>query len=214
MRVTRWLLPALIVVALIAVWQVLAKTGVLANALNLDDILVPPPSEIASALWENRSLLLDNAWVTLKEILLGFLLAAAIGLAFAVLLHVSPTLRRAFYPLLVASQTIPPVAIAPILVVWFGFGAGPKVALWHVGAMREPSWGRGGTVDRDHPGCRLEQAADQLEQGRLAAARWADQAEDLVGLQAEIEPVDRSQLAEGVAEAADPDRRGRRFLLR
>ena len=129
MRVTRWLLPALIVIALIALWQVLAKTGVLADALNLDDILVPPPSEIATALWENRSLLLDNAWVTLKEILLGFALAAAIGLAFAVLLHVSTTLRRAFYPLLVASQTIPPVAIAPILVVWFGFGAGPKVAL-------------------------------------------------------------------------------------
>jgi ABC-type nitrate/sulfonate/bicarbonate transport system permease component len=60
---------------------------------------------------------------------LGFLLALAVGLAFAVVLHLSETLRRAFYPLLVASQTIPPVAIAPILVVWFGFGIGPKLFL-------------------------------------------------------------------------------------
>jgi ABC-type nitrate/sulfonate/bicarbonate transport system permease component len=67
--------------------------------------------------------------VTLREVLLGFLCALAAGLAFAVILHLSDTLRRAFYPLLVASQTIPPVAIAPILIVWFGFGLGPKVLL-------------------------------------------------------------------------------------
>jgi ABC-type nitrate/sulfonate/bicarbonate transport system permease component len=67
--------------------------------------------------------------VTLREVLLGFACALASGLAFALLLHLSDTLRRAFYPLLIASQTIPPVAIAPILVVWFGFGLGPKVLL-------------------------------------------------------------------------------------
>jgi ABC-type nitrate/sulfonate/bicarbonate transport system permease component len=80
-------------------------------------------------LWEDRSLLADNAWVTLKEIVLGFACALAAGLAFAVVLHLSPTLRRAFYPLIVASQTVPIIVVAPILVVWFGYGIGPKLAI-------------------------------------------------------------------------------------
>ena len=101
----------------------------ISNALNIQDFLVPAPSDIATSLWEDRSLLADDTWVTLREVLLGFLCALAAGLGFAIVLHLSETLRRAFYPLLVASQTIPPVAIAPILVVWFGFGLGPKVLL-------------------------------------------------------------------------------------
>src|SRR5262249_61028988 len=62
-------------------------------------------------------------------VVVGFLLAPAAGPAFGVALPLSGPLRRAFYPLLVASQTIPPVAVAPILVVWFGFGLGPKLLL-------------------------------------------------------------------------------------
>ena len=66
-----------------ALWQVAASTGALADVLNLESFLVPSPAEIASALWENRSLLAENAWVTLKEILLGFLCGLVAGLAFA-----------------------------------------------------------------------------------------------------------------------------------
>ncbi len=124
-----WALPALLLVALLAAWQVAADTGAIANVLNLEDFLVPSPSEITSSLWENRSLLADNAWVTLREVLLGFACGLAAGLAFAVALHLSETLRRATYPLVIASQTIPIVVIAPILVVWFGFGIGPKLAI-------------------------------------------------------------------------------------
>jgi putative hydroxymethylpyrimidine transport system permease protein len=124
----RWVLPALLIAALIAVWQVAASTGALANALHLDPFLVPSPAEIAEALWQSRVLLAENAWVTLREILLGFACAVAAGLLFAVALHLSETLRLAFYPLLVASQTVPIVAIGPILVVWLGYGIAPK--LW------------------------------------------------------------------------------------
>ena len=67
--------------------------------------------------------------MTLQEVLLGFALAAVVGLGFAVLIHLSETARRALYPLLVASQTIPIIVIAPILVVWFGFDMGPKLAI-------------------------------------------------------------------------------------
>jgi NitT/TauT family transport system permease protein/putative hydroxymethylpyrimidine transport system permease protein len=125
----RWGLPVLLLAALVGAWQVAATTGAIADALRLEDFLVPAPSEIASSLWENRALLADNAWVTLKEVLLGFGCALVAGLSFAVALHLSETLRRAAYPLLVASQTIPIVVIAPILVVWFGYGIGPKLGI-------------------------------------------------------------------------------------
>jgi ABC-type nitrate/sulfonate/bicarbonate transport system permease component len=118
-----------VIVILLGLWEVAARWDWISNALNIQDFLVPAPSDIATSLWEDRSLLADDTWVTLREVLLGFLCALAAGLAFAIVLHLSDTLRRAFYPLLIASQTIPPVAIAPILVVWFGFGLGPKVLL-------------------------------------------------------------------------------------
>jgi putative hydroxymethylpyrimidine transport system permease protein len=125
----RWLAPALIVVLLLSAWQLAAISGFLADVLNLEDFLVPSPSEIAETLWEDRSLLADNGWVTLQEVVLGFGCALAAGLGFAVVLHLSEALRRALYPLLVASQTIPIIVVAPILVVWFGFGIGPKLAI-------------------------------------------------------------------------------------
>lgn len=125
----RWLLPALLLAGVIGAWQVAASSGALADVLGLEDFLVPSPGEIADSLWENRSLLAENAWVTLREVLLGFGCALIAGLGFAVLLHLSETLRHASYPLLIASQTIPILAIAPILVVWFGFGIGPKLAI-------------------------------------------------------------------------------------
>jgi ABC-type nitrate/sulfonate/bicarbonate transport system permease component len=126
---SRWVLPVLVLAALFGAWQVAASTGAIADALSLEPFLVPSPAEIAASLWENRSLLAENAWVTLQEILLGFLLGLAAGLGFAVLLRLSQTLRRAVYPLMVASQAIPIVVFAPILVVWFGFGIGPKLAV-------------------------------------------------------------------------------------
>lgn len=125
----RVLAPALIVAGLLALWQLASEWDVLANLLKIEDFLVPSPSQIAQALWEDRSLLADDAWITLNEVVLGFALAVLLGLGFAVVLHLSETMRRAFYPLLVASQTVPVIAIAPILVVWFGFGIGPKLAI-------------------------------------------------------------------------------------
>jgi putative hydroxymethylpyrimidine transport system permease protein len=125
----RWALPALTLAVLLGLWQLAAATGALADILNLESFLAPSPTEIASALWDSRALLAENAWVTLKEILLGFLCGLAAGLAFAVLMRLSATLRRAFYPLLVASQAIPILVIAPILIVWFGFGIGPKLVV-------------------------------------------------------------------------------------
>jgi putative hydroxymethylpyrimidine transport system permease protein len=123
----RWLLPALFLLALLGAWQLAASTGLLAGLFGLEDFLVPSPAEIGEAAWQNRSLLADNAWVTLREILLGFACALLVGVAFAVAMHFSGFVLRAAYPLVIASQTIPIVAVAPILVIWFGYGILPKV---------------------------------------------------------------------------------------
>lgn len=125
----RRLVPAALVVAMVGVWQIATGTDALADALGLQPTLVASPSQIASALWSNRSLLADNAWVTLREVVPGFLVAVAIGFTLAVALHLFESLRSAVQPLLIASQTIPVIVIAPILVAWFGYGIGPKVGI-------------------------------------------------------------------------------------
>lgn len=123
------LLPALLLAGLIGAWQIASATGAIADALSLESYLVPSPAEIAGSLWENRSLLAENAWVTLREILLGIVCALLVGVGFAMLMHRWRVLRDAAYPLIVASQAIPIVVIAPILIVWFGYGITAKVVI-------------------------------------------------------------------------------------
>ena len=125
----RWLYPLLLLAALIGLWQLAASSGFLAEVMNLESFLVPSPAEIASELWERRTLLLESGWVTLREIALGFALAVVLGLLFALAMHLSETVRLAAYPLVVASQTIPIIVISPILIIWFGFGLTPKLLI-------------------------------------------------------------------------------------
>lgn len=129
MKLRTWLPPLLLVLALIGLWQLAASSGFLADVLGLEDFLVPAPSEILDVLWQDRDLILDNAGTTLVEIVAGFGLALVCGLAVAVVFRSSDLVRRAGYPLVVASQTIPVVVIAPILVVWFGYGIWPKLLI-------------------------------------------------------------------------------------
>jgi ABC-type nitrate/sulfonate/bicarbonate transport system permease component len=108
---------------LLGAWELYAQLG------SVDDLILPAPSEVARALWEDRSLLWDNFLVTAKEVVLGLLVATAAAALLATAIHFSPTVRGAVYPLLVASQTIPIVIVAPLLVVWFGYDIGPKLAI-------------------------------------------------------------------------------------
>ena len=129
MSLGRFLPPLAVVVALLGAWELAARWDLVAYALAIEPFLVPAPSDVAEALWNDADLLADNAWVTLQEIVLGLALALACGFGFAIALHRFDLLRRAFYPILMASQTIPVIAIAPILVVWLGFGIGPKLVV-------------------------------------------------------------------------------------
>lgn len=119
----------LLVAALFGLWQLAASSGFMANVLNLEDFLVPSPAQIFEVMWRDRDLIADNAVVTLIEIVAGFTVALVVGLLAATVLHLSPLLRRTSYPVIVASQTIPIIVIAPVLVVWFGYGIGPKLAI-------------------------------------------------------------------------------------
>jgi putative hydroxymethylpyrimidine transport system permease protein len=128
-RARRLLLPLLLLAALVGAWQVAAANGAIAEALSIEPFLVPSPAEVGSALWESRGLLWENAWVTLREILLGLAAGVLAGLLLAIPMRFSSLLRDAAFPLAVATQAVPVVAIAPILVVWFGFGITPKVII-------------------------------------------------------------------------------------
>jgi putative hydroxymethylpyrimidine transport system permease protein len=122
-RAIRYLPALVIVAALVGAWQLYASYG------NVDPLLLPSPAQVASALWDDRELLWDNFKVTAGEVLLGILVAAVAGLACAIAIHLSPTLRRATYPLLVASQTVPIPIVASLLVVWLGFDLAPKLVI-------------------------------------------------------------------------------------
>jgi NitT/TauT family transport system permease protein/putative hydroxymethylpyrimidine transport system permease protein len=110
-------------VLLLAAWQAYAQLG------GVDELLLPAPTEVAAALYADRALLWQNFLVTAGEVLLGIAIAAAAGLACAVAIHLSATMRRASYPLLVASQAIPIPVVAPLLVAWLGFDLAPKLVI-------------------------------------------------------------------------------------
>ena len=90
---------------------------------------LPAPSRVLAQAWANRQALADNSWPTLAATLSGFAASLATAFAFSVLMDFAPSLRRAFMPLFIVSQTLPLVAIAPLIVLWFGFGLLPKILL-------------------------------------------------------------------------------------
>jgi len=96
---------------------------------HLPDYLLPPPSQILSLLGTHPKLLLHHAGVTMTEVALGFLIGFVSGVLLGIVLFSSPLLERAVYPLLILSQNIPVFAIAPLLVVWLGYGLWPKVVV-------------------------------------------------------------------------------------
>ena len=117
-------LPAAAAVALLLLlWQTVC-------ALELIPcFLLPSPLDVARAFITELPLLWENSLITLQEAFLGLLLGVAAGTLTAVLMDAFDVLYRAFYPILVLTQTVPTVAIAPLLVLWFGYGMTPKIIL-------------------------------------------------------------------------------------
>lgn len=96
---------------------------------GIESYLLPPPSAILAELWNSRAPILAQSLVTLTEVFWGFVLAVLLGVPVAVLIHFSRTAKRTAYPLFVALQSIPKIGLAPLIVVWFGYGLTSKLIM-------------------------------------------------------------------------------------
>jgi NitT/TauT family transport system permease protein len=122
-RIRNLLYPLGVVLAVLVVWEGATR------ALGVPAFLLPPPSAIAVSFVANASLLLFHGWITTAEILLGFALSIVVGIPLALAIFLWPAFSRSILPLLVSSQAMPKVAVAPLFLVWFGFGLLPKVLI-------------------------------------------------------------------------------------
>ena len=122
-RVAAVAYPVAAFATLLLLWQF----GV--RAAGVPEYILPLPTEFLAKLWLERSLIAEHAWVTAREIVLGFLMSTAISIPLGFMIVSWRPLERALYPLIVFFQLIPKIAIAPLFVVWFGFGPFPKVLL-------------------------------------------------------------------------------------
>ncbi len=116
-----WLRPLIFLVLLVAAWDAAIRV------FHIPPYQVPAPKDVIITLWQEWPMLLQEAWPTTVATLWGFFLSAAFGIPVAMLIAGSRTVESYVYPLLVFSQSIPKIAIAPLFVVWFGFGMLPKV---------------------------------------------------------------------------------------
>jgi ABC-type nitrate/sulfonate/bicarbonate transport system permease component len=115
-------LPSLVLLfGIVLAWEALVRV------LGIDPIVLPAPSRILSALWDARAVAAGHALTTLLETVVGFAVSVVFAVGAALVMDSIGWVRRAVYPILVASQTIPVVAIAPLLIIWFGIGLVPKV---------------------------------------------------------------------------------------
>jgi putative hydroxymethylpyrimidine transport system permease protein len=121
--IQRYWPPAVVVIMTFVVWEIALKV------LDVPTYIWSPPSLIFQTIGENVPDLLSHSGVTLRETLVGFFFAVLAGLSFGLLLHFSVWAKRALYPLLIASQSIPTVVLAPVFVLVLGFGLWPKVAV-------------------------------------------------------------------------------------
>lgn len=115
--------PALVFVALILFWWLAVK------AFGIPAYLLPPPQDVLPRLVEARQSLWNHTLVTMEEIVLGFALSVVTAIPLGLLIALSPAAKRMLYPLLVFIQLVPKIAIAPLFVVWIGFGPTSKVML-------------------------------------------------------------------------------------
>lgn len=111
------------VAALVLLWQTVCSLG------WVPGYMLPSPVQVVQAFLSELPLLFENSLITLQEAFLGLLLGVTVGFVAAVLMDAFEVLYKAFYPLLILTQTIPSVAIAPLLVLWFGYGMTPKIVL-------------------------------------------------------------------------------------
>lgn len=116
-----FLLPGFTLLAILITWETVVRVAA------IEKWLLPAPSVILQALWSAKELIWQHSVQTMQETLLGLALAVVVGVALATAIDWCEGLKKAVYPLIIASQTIPIIAVAPLLIIWFGYGLLPKV---------------------------------------------------------------------------------------
>lgn len=122
-RAAQRLLPIGFLFLLIAVWEIVARAG------SVPEYILPAPTAIAERLVRSWETLWAATLITTGEVLAGFVIGVALGVGLAIPIAYSPLVRNTLYPLIVASQAVPKIAIAPLLVLWLGFDVWPKIAV-------------------------------------------------------------------------------------
>jgi ABC-type nitrate/sulfonate/bicarbonate transport system permease component len=115
--------PALVFVALLVVWQAVTALA------RISPTVLPGPRLIAASTFDDRANLWPAVTTTTEETMLGLVLAVGVALVIGTTIHLSRPARGSLYPLIVASQTLPIITLAPLMVIWFGFGLLPKILL-------------------------------------------------------------------------------------
>ena len=118
-----YLPAAILVLGMLVVWEILGRQGIVQN------YVAPQPTVVLQAITSNLPTFAENTWMTVKEVLYGSVIGFGIGFLLGVGIAYSRLLEETLYPIIIASQTLPHIALAPILVVWLGFGMGPKLAI-------------------------------------------------------------------------------------
>lgn len=116
----RWA-PLILLVATIALWQLIC------SVFGVSEFIFPSPARVAEQTWEHRTLILGHAWRTFWVTMIGFAIAIVVGLLLGFLMGSSKLAYDAMYPLMTAFNALPKAAFIPVLVVWFGIGAGPAI---------------------------------------------------------------------------------------
>ncbi len=118
-----WVTPLIVIAVCVVIWQIISVTGLIPG------YMLPSPVKMVKAFISDFPLLMYHSVATLIEAGLGLVIGVALGFGAAALMDAFPAVRRGLYPILVITQTIPPVAIAPLLILWFSYGIAPKVVL-------------------------------------------------------------------------------------
>lgn len=113
--------PTLVLVLLFIIWEFSVKI------LEIEQWLLPAPSQIFNEMIHGTDVYLEHLWPTIQLCIIGLAIGCTVGIVTGIILHIVPFLRQAFYPILIISQNIPTIVLAPLLVIWFGFGMLPKI---------------------------------------------------------------------------------------
>ena len=120
-KTLRMVLPWVVIIGLFVFWEIVVRV------FDIEQFVLPAPSAIFASGWQWRWPILDNAWQTLMTTVIGFLIAVVVGLAAGVAIGSSTLVYDSFYPALIGFNSIPKVAVVPILVIWFGVGTIPAI---------------------------------------------------------------------------------------